>query len=196
MRDDAETSCSAGSTSRSSSWASATCTGPGAPLTEADNVLFSDADDEPAGAAPRRRVVGRAAVRAAARELDVDAGDARRRLGRPADAGHDRREPRLHRRRASRTRCSTATRSTARPDRRRSGSRRRGPGRASSRSTHTGRNQDDVVVATATPCRVLMLVPRPRQARMTHVRRWARRCSSAPPTGPTATRRPPSGPTP
>ena len=89
-----------------------------------------DADHEPAGAAPGRRVVGRAAVRAAAGELDDDAVRAGGELGRAADAGHDRREPRVHRRPVP---APAVPRGHAVlvDGRARSGSRRRGPARGS-----------------------------------------------------------------
>ena len=74
-------------------------------------------------------------------------------LGRAAHPGHDRREPRLHATSGSRTRCSTATRSyseTVVLEKRLSESR---PGQGVVTLEHTGRNQDGVVVATATRTR-------------------------------------------
>ena len=90
-------------------------------------------DDEPAVAAPRCRLRRGAAVRPAAGELDVHAVDAGRGLGRAAHPGHARRQSRVRRDRASRGRCSTATRCTPRPSSAPNGSPARARARASSR---------------------------------------------------------------
>ena len=152
------------------------------------------ADDEHAGAAPGRRVLGDAAVRAAPDELDVDA----------RDDGRAHRSPSSPRARSSPSSGSADiafphplfhgdTLYTETEIVERSGSRRRGPVRGSSRCEHTGRNQDDVVVATATRVALMWCRDAATAApgRSPHERfDPAPRCCSARPTAPSGTRRP------
>ncbi len=120
---------------------------PGRTLTEADDVVFH-AHDEPPGAAPRRRVGRDPAVRAAARQLDDDAVDARRAVRRAGHAGHDRREPRLPRGRVPE--AAVPRRHALRRD----GGRREAAVRVAAGAgrrdlEHRGLNQDGVLVARA-----------------------------------------------
>ena len=123
---------------------------PGRTMTEADNVLFSTLTMNPQAlhldaAWSAEQPFGQRLVNSMM-TLAVLVGE----LGRAADPGHDRREPRVHRRPVPAPAVPRGHAVLVDGRARRSGSRRRGPGQGVVTLEHTGRNQDDVVVATAT----------------------------------------------